>query len=167
MLGESEFLTTIESTMAADGAWELALDRILRRFAADGGTIHILGGDGKLHLKSASRALPQVVVESLRSLPVGTGMAGLAVARKQPINTANIQTDSTGDIRPGARATGLLGTIVVPIMRDDEAVGALGIGSRHERTFSEDEAALLMKIGRVLARASGVRPRSDPGLTPV
>ncbi len=158
MLGENEFLTAIESTMSAGDAWELALDRILRRFAADGGTIHILGDDGKLHLKSASPALPHVVVESLRSVAVGTDMAGLAVARKQPVNTDNVQTDSSGDIRPGARGTGLRGSIVVPIMRDDVAVGALGIGSRHERTFSQDEAALLMRIGRVLARARDRSP---------
>lgn len=152
MLGENEFLTFIESTMASSGAWDLALDRILRRFAADSGTIHVLGDDGRLQLKAASRELPDVVVEAVRSVPVGTGMAGLAVARKQPINTSNLQTDSSGDIRPSARATGLQGSIVVPMMRDGEAVGALGIGSRHERTFSEDEAALLMKVGRVLAR---------------
>jgi GAF domain-containing protein len=158
MLGENEFLTTIESTLGSNDAWQLALDRILRRFAADGGTIHILGDDGQLHLKSVCPALPHVVVESLRSVPVGTGMAGLAVARRQPVNTDNVQTDSTGDVRPGARATGLRGSIVVPIMRGDVAVGALGIGSRHERAFTDDEAALLMKIGRVLARAQDRSP---------
>jgi signal transduction protein with GAF and PtsI domain len=78
-------------------------------------------------------------------------MAGLAVERKQPVNACNIQTDSSGDVRPGARATGLQGSIVVPMLRGTEAVGALGIANRTERTFTDSEAEDLLEVGRVLA----------------
>ncbi|MNC98122.1 hypothetical protein D3C83_159900 [compost metagenome] len=80
-------------------------------------------------------------------------MAGLAVERKQPVDACNIQTDASGDVRPGARATGLQGSIVVPMLRGDAAVGALGVANRHERTFTEAETTLLVEVGRVLARA--------------
>jgi len=53
-------------------------------------------------------------------------------------------------VRAGAKSTGLQGSLVVPIMRDGEAVGALGIANQKERTFTEAETDLLLRTGRVL-----------------
>jgi L-methionine (R)-S-oxide reductase len=151
MPGDTEFMTALQSALTTDGSWNDALERILQRFDADSGTIHMLGDDGVLHLKAASRGIPHFVLDTVRTVPVGKGMAGLAVERRQPVNACNIQTDNSGDVRPGAKATGLQGSIVVPIMRNNEAVGALGIANRRERTFTDEETAVLMTIGRVLA----------------
>jgi GAF domain-containing protein len=137
--------------LARKQAWTEALGRILQHFAAESGTIHTLGGDGALHLTAASAGIPEFVLDTVRTVPVGKGMAGLAVERCQPVTACNIQTDTTGDVRPGAKATGLQGSIVVPILRDGRAVGALGIANRQERTFTDDETALLLRIGRSLA----------------
>ena len=134
-----------------EGGWEGVLARVLEHFAADSGTIHLLEGDGDLHLAAASAGIPQVVLDTVRVVPVGKGMAGLAVERRQPVNACNLQTDASGDVRPGARATGLQGSIVVPMLRGEEAVGALGIANHRERDFSDDEAALLLQVGRSLA----------------
>ena len=41
-------------------------------------------------------------------------MAGLAVERMEPVTACNIQTDESGDVRPGARSTGIGRAIVVP-----------------------------------------------------
>jgi L-methionine (R)-S-oxide reductase len=79
-------------------------------------------------------------------------MAGLAVERRRPVNVCNIETDTSGDVRPGAKRTGLQGSIVVPILRGNEAIGALGVANHRQRTFTDDEAALLMEVGRRLAR---------------
>ena len=126
------------------------LEQIVKQFGADSGTIHLLGEDGVLHLKAATAGIPAAVIEIVRTVPVGKGMAGLAVERNQPINACNIQTDTSGDVRPGARATGLQGAIVVPIVRNGAPIGALGIANRHERTFTEDEIAQLLKVGEAL-----------------
>ena len=147
------FMIEIERAISNGAAWNDALRRILARMNADSGTIHILGNDGVLHLKAASDGIPQIVLDTIKDVPVGKGMAGLAVERKLPVNACNIQTDTTGDVRPGARATGLQGSVVVPMLRGDEAVGALGIATRRERTFTDAEEKLLVEIGKVLARA--------------
>ena len=133
-------------------AWSDTLSRILTHMSADSGTIHFLGNDGVLHLKAASKGIPQVVLDTIKDVPVGKGMAGLAVERKQPVNACNIQTDASGDVRPGARATGLQGSVVVPILSGEDAVGALGVATRRERTFTDAEEQILLEIGRVLAR---------------
>lgn len=153
MAPEDDFLVEIERTVRDGLAWNDALARILEEMSADSGTIHLLGDDGVLHLKAASAGIPPFVLETIRNVPVGKGMAGLAVERKQPVDACNIQTDVSGDVRPGARATGLQGSIVVPMFRGDQAVGALGIANRRERTFTEAETALLVEVGRILAKA--------------
>lgn len=137
------------------GGWDLALTRVLECFAADSGTIHVLDAGGTLHLVAASAGIPQVVLDTVRRVPVGKGMAGLAVERRQPVNACNIQTDISGDVRPGARVTGLQGSIVVPMLRDGEPVGALGIANHRQRVFTDVEAELLMSIGRTLAACHG------------
>ncbi len=133
------------------GGWTLALAWVLERFAADSGTIHLLETDGILHLVAASAGIPPVVVDTVREVPVGKGMAGLAVERLQPVNACNIQSDTSGDVRPGAKATGLQGSIVVPLLRDGRAVGALGIANHRERVFTDAEVELLMEVGKALA----------------
>lgn len=120
-----------------------ALAAVVRRFGADSGTVHFLGADGLLHLAAATPGLPEAVLATIATIPVGKGMAGLAVLRRAPVDACNIQTDRSGDVRPGARATGLSGALVVPILRDGEAVGALGIGNRAERVFTGEETQAL------------------------
>lgn len=127
-----------------------SLARIVSEFSADSGTIHFLGEDGLLHLAAATPGMPEHVLAIIRTIPVGKGMAGLAVERKQPVNACNIQTDTSGDVRPGARATGLAGSIVVPIFDKDTVIGALGIANRSERTFTDAEVARLVEEGRSL-----------------
>ena len=148
MAADTELIAELESAPTA----EEALARILRHFAADSGTIHLLGDDGVLHLRAASRGIPPVVLETVRRVPIGKGMAGLAVERKQPVSACNIQTDTTGDVRPGAKTTGLQGSIVVPILRGEAAVGALGVANHRERTFTGEETAVLLAAARTLAR---------------
>jgi len=149
---------TTEDDLAAPQGASAALARIVGDFAADSGTIHFLGDDGLLHLAAASAGLPDSVLAIIRAIPVGKGMAGLAVERGRPVNACNIQTDASGDVRPGAKATGLAGSIVVPIFDGEAVVGALGIANRSERVFTEDEIAKLLGEGRKLAAA-----RHGPG----
>jgi len=128
-----------------------ALQSIISHFRADSGTIHMLESDGVLHLKAASQGLPEAVLAAVRLVPVGKGMAGLAVERGVPVDTCNLQSDATGNVKPGAKATGMEGAIVVPIFKGEKAVGALGIANRATRTFSPEETALLMEAGRTIA----------------
>ena len=149
---------TLQSQLQSVHDLDDALRLIISHFKADSGTVHMLGADGVLHLAAASRGIPEVVLNAVRTVPIGKGMAGLAVQRKQPVDACNIQTDTSGDVRPGAKATGLRGAIVVPILRGDQAIGALGIANRTERAFTTDEIDELLATGRSLA--GGVQRQS-------
>lgn len=126
------------------------LESIIGRFGADTGTIHLIE-DGILILK-AHAGVPLPVVEIVARVPIGKGMAGLAVERNEPVSSCNIQTDQTGSVRAGARETGVSGAIVVPI-RDQagKAMGALGIGVRRQYEYSADEVARLLQEAARLA----------------
>ena len=119
------------------------LEEIVRRFGADTGSIHLLE-DGTLILK-AHVGLPRHVAEIVSRVPMGKGMAGLAAERNEPVSTCNIQTDETGDVASGAKATGVNGAIVVPI-RDaqGQAQGALGIGVHRTYEYTVEETAQLL-----------------------
>ncbi|MBS1833303.1 MAG: GAF domain-containing protein [Acidobacteria bacterium] len=115
---------------------------------ADSGTIHMMHGDGVLHLEAATANIPAFVLDKVQLVPVGKGMAGLAVERNEPVTACNIQTDTTGDVRSGAKATGLQGAIALPIRNPQgQAVGCLGVANFAERTFTEEEIAQLLAAG--------------------
>lgn len=156
----TDLLDQIASAVRGDDGFREALRLTIAHFRADSGTIHVLGTDGVLHLEAASAGIPEFVLNTVRTVPVGKGMAGLAVERRQPVTACNIQTDTSGDVRPGAKATGLEGAIVVPILRGEKAAGALGIANRAERTFTDEETALLLDVGRVIASRLGIAART-------
>ena len=63
---------------------------------------------------SAATDIPPFVLDKIRQIPVGKGMGGVAVEKKQPVTTCNLQTDDAGGIiRQGARATGAQGAVAV------------------------------------------------------
>ena len=130
---------------------EQALRDAIAHLGADSGTIH-LKQPGRLMLRLAtSHAIPEGVLEVVRDVPWGKGMAGLAAERAAPVDACNIQTTQSPDVRPGARATGVLGAIVVPMLRGGEVSGTIGIGCRRERTFTPEETTWLLEFARTLA----------------
>lgn len=138
---------------AGEGDLERALALSIEALSAESGTLHLLGDDGRLHLAAGAAGMPPPVLDAIRVIPIGKGMAGLAAERREPVTACNIQTDATGDVRPGAKATGLEGAICVPVLSGGEAVGALGVANRAERDFGEDERTLLLDLGRAIAAA--------------
>lgn len=139
----------IDVSAAVDDSQVIAA--IAAAMEADSGTVHLVGADGLLHLQVATPGFPDAVLATIRSIPVGKGMAGLAAERRRPVDACNIQTDTSGDVRPGARATALSGAIVVPMFRGSAVIGTLGVGNRRERVFTPAEIDKLLAIGRALA----------------
>lgn len=153
-MDRSELLQQV-SAAAKSGDLDRVMALAIEHFTTDTGTLHLLGEDGALHLAAAGGGLPEPVLAQIAVIPVGKGMAGLAVERALPVTACNIQTDTTGDVRPGAKATGLEGAICVPILRGDTPVGALGVANREERDFTDEEQALLLDVGRAVADGRG------------
>jgi putative methionine-R-sulfoxide reductase with GAF domain len=128
-----------------------ALEAIIGRFGADTGTIHLLE-NGVLILR-AQVGVPAQVLQIIGKVPIGKGMAGLAAERNEPVTHCNIQVDTTGDVREGAKHTGVGGAVVVPIRdREGNAVGALGIGVHRAHEYCEAEVVQLLEEAARLSR---------------
>ncbi len=139
---------------------EAALAAIVRHAMADSGTLHFLCADGMLHLCALAGPLPPPLVEKIRVIPVGKGMAGACAQQDRPVTWCNLKTDSTGTVQPGALKSGMEGSIVVPVRCGGALVGTLGVANHGERTFTAEETAFLESCAASLAHFRDDAPRA-------
>jgi L-methionine (R)-S-oxide reductase len=151
----SPLVDVVRETLARGTAAEpfrATLAAVVRHFGADMGMIHRLNpADRHLELVATTDGVPEPVLAAARRIPLGKGIAGETALTGKPVSMCNLQTDTSGVARPGAKATGAQGTLCVPVFRSDQVVGTLGIGVRGERTFTDAETEELLAAGRVLA----------------
>lgn len=144
---------TIKEDFANSSDDKERLSLAIKHFGCENGSIHRIGEDGAmLHLSAAGDGMPDVVLEKIKMIPVGKGMAGLCFERNAPVDTCNLQEDTSGDVNPGAKATGLHGSMVLPIRgADGKPVGTFGIGTTKDRAFSEAEVAEFQELANMIA----------------
>jgi L-methionine (R)-S-oxide reductase len=113
------------------------------------GTVHMQRGDD-LFLTAAHNIPPQVVA-IVAHVPHGKGMAGVAQVKQQPVQTCNLQTDETGNIKPGAKAVDAQAAIALPVLDEAGAVRAVvGIAWNKEGEIGPDEEQTMMKQAAAL-----------------
>ncbi|MBM4111403.1 MAG: GAF domain-containing protein [Phycisphaerae bacterium] len=134
------------------------LEQLIHAFGAQTGTIHWIRDDGLLHLAACVGQFPPPVMDAIRVIPVGKGLAGLAAERRSCVTICNLQTDDSGQARPAARSTGMEGAITAPCLAPDgRVVGVIGVANAQARTFTDAEQAALMEHGRALASRRACR----------
>lgn len=125
------------------------LEAVIAELGGIAGTVHVQRGDD-LYL-TAAHNIPPPVVAIVAQVSHGKGMAGVAQVRKQPVQTCNLQTDETGNIKPGAKAVDAQSAIALPVLDEEGAVRAVvGIAWSKEGEIPSDEAAAMMKIAAAL-----------------
>jgi L-methionine (R)-S-oxide reductase len=120
------------------------LSATIDHFGCQAGTIHLLR-DGVLKLASHVNIPPQVA-QIVETVPIGKGIAGLAAQRLEPITICNLQTDTSGQARPGAKATGMEGSLAVPMLTDGKLRGVIGIAKASAYDWSTEETDTLLAI---------------------
>lgn len=130
------------------------LREIIAAFDCTSGTLHRREGDELVLV--ASVGIPESVQSRIETIPIGKGMAGLAAERREPVDVCNLQTNDSGVAEEGARATGMEGSLTVPVIgTEDRVEGTLGIAKQEQYEFRPDEREQLMTIGqRILAHDS-------------
>jgi putative methionine-R-sulfoxide reductase with GAF domain len=138
----------LESAVAT-GDISKVLDAALSHFGCQAGTVHLLR-DGVLKL-AAQKNIPPPVAQIVETVPIGKGIAGLAAQRLEAVTICNLQTDTSGQAKPGAKITGMEGTVAVPMMANGELRGVLGIGKVTAYDWPKAETDLLMQVGAAIA----------------
>ena len=147
-------LQTLSETVAAPGASEDRLSHCLEliagAFGAESCTLHAVRDEPTvLHLEGAI-GLPDVVRDKVITVPFGKGMAGICAERRSPVSVCNVQTDTSGVVRPGAKETPVCGAVVVPVLAGDSVVGTIGVGRANDEQYSADEEQRLVACGEIL-----------------
>jgi signal transduction protein with GAF and PtsI domain len=145
----------VERALAAAGPapanLQAAVETIATEFAARTATLHLADTAAqRLHM-IAQRGIPEHLTAITREIPFGKGMAGLCAERRAPVSVCNVQSDASGQSRPGAKETGVAGAIVVPVEESGRLVGVLGIGKSEEHEYSAAEQQALAACARHLA----------------
>jgi L-methionine (R)-S-oxide reductase len=134
-----------------ESEWEEFLQSVIREFQCTTGTLHRLDPLDK-HLKLvAAHAIPAPLIPIIQSIPVGKGIAGCAAERQEPVELCNLQADTSGVAKPGARQTQVQGSVAVPMMDGSRLCGTLGIGKMEPYVFTEEEKNKLLEIARAAA----------------
>jgi L-methionine (R)-S-oxide reductase len=127
-----------------------ALKLVLAAFKSETGTIHKLDADKQLLHLTAQVGLPPFMLDVVKTIPVGKGIAGETVVRGGPVTMCNLQTDTSGVAKPGAKQTGVGGALCVPMRTGDKIIGTFGIGTQRPYEYTTEETLLLEEIAGIL-----------------
>ena len=115
------------------------------------GTVHVREQDN-LRLV-ACQNIPEPVQRIIGLVPRGKGMAGLALERGVPVQTCNLKEDTSGDVRPGAKAVDAGAAVAVPVRSSDGTIAAVvGAAFAENREIGSEE---LMRIAQAASSLPG------------
>ncbi len=137
--------------MSTSPSWPDLLAQTIAEFGCTTGTLHRLDPADQ-HLKLvAHQGIPEFLMPMIQSIPLGKGIAGVAAERREPVEMCNLQTDTSGVAKPGAKETQVQGSLAVPVLDGARLCGTLGIGKLVPYEFTELEKSRLMAIAGQMA----------------
>jgi L-methionine (R)-S-oxide reductase len=126
------------------------LEDFVKKSGGIAGTVHVRSGPDELTLEAAVH-IPEPVKQVVQRIPRGKGMAGLAFERNEAISTCNLQTDASGQVRPGARAVDAKAAVALPVHDDRSQVRAVvGVAFRDDKQLTDAELAALARSAATL-----------------
>ena len=143
-----------------DGDWAAFLAKVATDFGCATGTLHRFDPADQ-HLKLVAHlGIPPQLMPVIQSIPVGKGIAGVAAERREAVELCNLQTDTSGVAKPGAKQTQVMGSLAVPVLDGDtaETLAARVLKAEHilypqalrkiaGGMFETDEASRLISLG--------------------
>jgi L-methionine (R)-S-oxide reductase len=127
------------------------LNNALAKLNSETGTIHRLDEPAQLLHLVAQAGLPPQLLDVVKTIPVGKGIAGETVLKNRPVTICNLQNDTSGVAKPGAKQTGVGGAVCVPVRQNGKIVGTFGVGTRREHEYSAAEINALQDIANTIA----------------
>jgi len=98
--------------------------------------------------------IPPKVQEIVDWVPPGKGMAGQALVQGIPIQTCNLKGDSSGAVRPGAKAVNAQAAVALPVKTQSGTIEAIvGIAYNDERSFAAEDLSRLQQAASSLLAA--------------
>jgi L-methionine (R)-S-oxide reductase len=100
---------------------------------------------------TAAFNIPPPVAAVVTHVARGKGMAGVAQVKKATVQTCNLQTDKTGNIKSGAKAVNAQAAVALPVFDHASAVRAVvGLAWTGERDLGPEAEQVLMELAASL-----------------
>lgn len=98
-ISKDTLLTDIRAILLKGGNSDPAMDQVLSKlletFQCQVGTIHTVDSSTGMLKMRAKRGIPDSILDKVKMIPIGKGMAGIAAERKQAVQVCNLQTDTS------------------------------------------------------------------------
>lgn len=136
---------TVSQSLVLDDVLNNALDAVVNVMETDTGWIYLLAeGETTLRLR-AQRGLSERLVRQVAEQGVGVGLDGWVTQTGEPLLIEDASQTPPHPL-PVSIEEGLRSFAVVPLRAKENIVGTLGVASRGDRRFSDDEVELLSAI---------------------
>jgi L-methionine (R)-S-oxide reductase len=143
-LQQSRCVSAVLASGMLDERCQAWLSVLLARHGAVAGTVHVVRGDVLAIVAAVN--IPPKVQEVTASIAMGKGMAGLAWQSDRAIQTCNLKDDTSGAVKPGAKAVDARAAVALPVHDGAGSVRAVvGLAWMDERVLSDDVIAAIAR----------------------
>ncbi|MBI4241533.1 MAG: GAF domain-containing protein [Candidatus Rokubacteria bacterium] len=132
-----ETMAAINSDLSPDVVLQLIIDKAVEVIGAEKGSLFVFDQASQTLELTASHGLsPQATLV----LKIGEGVGGKAILWKRAVAVPDVEADTQYDIRKEfARQEGIRALLVVPLLTNDQAVGAIAVCRTAPYNFSPQE----------------------------
>jgi signal transduction histidine kinase len=142
----------INSTINVDDALKVITREAARLLSAKMASLLLLDSSRQWLDLRASFGAGQAYIEKPR-LSVEESLVGIVVRRKKPLAVENVQISSRYQHIELARNEGLVSLLSVPLVYNDQAIGALNIYTGELHSFSNEEMRIALALAELSALA--------------
>ena len=137
----------VSSTLDLDTVLQTVVSRASQLAAADGGSIFEYDeATGEFRLRATHGYAPELVV-ALQTMPIrmGEGVLGSAAEQREPMQVADIAREGAyrSRFRDVLLRTGYRALLAVPLVREDQVIGALSVNRKAPGEFPPEVIELL------------------------
>lgn len=137
---------TLSSSIDLEEVLQNTLDKVLQIMNIETGWIYLLDDTKQVLRVAYSYGIPNDVVQAIKELKFGEGIAGRVVENGEPIIIENASEDSRINSL-ALKKQGIRSFASIPLYSRTRLIGVMNIGSFGERTISPDDERLLITIG--------------------
>jgi signal transduction histidine kinase len=147
----------VSSTLDLETVLSTIVSRAIQLSGTDGGSVYEYDEATEEFSLRASRDLPEAYVEQVRDTRPrkGEGAVGRVAQTREPVQIADISDPTAYEsrVRHTLLQIGLRALLAVPLLAEDQLVGALIVMRKRAGTFASEEVALLQTFATQSALA--------------
>jgi signal transduction histidine kinase len=152
-----EVARAVSSTLDLDTVLSTIVSRAIQLSGTDGGSVYEYDEATEEFSLRASRDLPEAYVEQVRDARPrkGEGAVGRVAQSREPVQIADISAPAAYEsrVRNTLLQIGLRALLAVPLIAEDQLVGALIVMRKRSGAFADEEVALLQTFATQSALA--------------